>query len=162
MTKAIRKVVNPEIRLHGKLTAEYAAWLHMKQRCSNPKSTGYKNYGGRGITVCSEWFKSFKNFRLALGSRPTSAHMLERIDNHGNYEPGNVKWALPIVQANNTRRNIFTEYEGESITLAQLARRTGIAYLTLVARHSRGLEDEELIDPPMKPRGKAPKWGLPA
>ena len=76
----------------------------MKGRCLNPKSTGYKYYGGRGISVWPEWVDSFEAFFTHIGEKPTPEHSLDRIDVNGNYEPGNVRWATTFEQAVNKTR----------------------------------------------------------
>lgn len=83
---------------------EYQAWYDMKHRCLNPNNTRYANYGGRGIVVCKEWLNSFENFLEDMGPRP-SRRSLDRIDNNGNYEPGNCRWATDKQQAYNKRTN---------------------------------------------------------
>lgn len=91
------------IRHGGRYTPEYRAWLHMKQRCTNPKRREYPNYGGRGITVCEEWANDYRVFLKDMGKRPTPQHSLDRKDNSGNYEPSNCRWATPIEQNLNQR-----------------------------------------------------------
>jgi hypothetical protein len=84
---------------------EWVVWWGMKQRCSNPKHKDWKYYGGRGIKVCDKWWESFWAFMRDLGRRPTDGGYwsLNRTDNDGNYEPGNVKWDTAYEQAWNQR-----------------------------------------------------------
>lgn len=89
---------------HGKSkTAEYEVWGGMIKRCRNEKSTGYPDYGGRGITVCDRW-NDFENFLEDMGLRPSPFHSIERKDVNGNYEPENCKWATKTEQSRNTRK----------------------------------------------------------
>ena len=92
-------------------TPEYIAWLDMKQRCANPKNASYPNYGGRGIRVCARWMHSFDNFLVDIGSRPPG-HSLDRIDNDGDYEPGNCKWSTKQEQNRNRRPRSRTGHNG--------------------------------------------------
>jgi hypothetical protein len=81
---------------------EYRSWVSMKQRCFNPRNPAYENYGGRGIIICEEWL-CFEAYFADTGTRPPECS-LDRIDNDGNYEPGNVRWATRQQQRQNQRR----------------------------------------------------------
>ena len=86
----------------GQRTSEYQIWRGMKTRCQNSKSYAYKYYGGRGIQVCKRW-QDFRNFFTDMGKRPGPEYSIDRIDNDGNYEPGNCRWATPHEQRVNSR-----------------------------------------------------------
>jgi hypothetical protein len=81
----------------------YRSWSHAKARCFNETDDNYPNYGGRGISMCQEWADSFGAFLSYMGTRPDGLS-LDRIDNNGNYEPGNCRWATPLQQSNNQRK----------------------------------------------------------
>ncbi len=92
-------------RKHGQYTNPmYAVWTQMKARCMNPRHAGFKYYGGRGISVCQRWIDSFSAFLADMGERPDGLE-IDRINNDGNYEPGNCRWATRAQQMMNTRRN---------------------------------------------------------
>lgn len=119
----------------------YKCWQDMKARCEYKKDTNYHNYGGRGITVCEEWRNSYLKFKdWALKNGYTEKLTIDRIDVNGNYEPNNCRWVGFDIQANNTRANVFVEYNGEKMTLRQFARKytepMGVSYKTLWHRYS--------------------------
>jgi hypothetical protein len=134
---------------HGKHgSPEYQSWRSMIGRCENPNATGYKNYGGRGITICDSWRKSFERFFQDMGERPSMECQIDRIDNDGNYEPSNCRWATVKQQANNRRKktlNLVIEFKGESKTLPEWAELLGVKVGTLYARRWRGLPVDQVL-----------------
>lgn len=94
-------------------TIEHTAWVNMRQRCNNPRNKDYRNYGGRGITVCSEWNASFEVFYADMGAKPVSHWVLDRIDNDGPYAPWNCRWTDAVTSSANRRpysqRNNYAE-----------------------------------------------------
>lgn len=128
-------------------TPEHESWASMLSRCFNPSVDHFHMYGGRGITVCDRWRKSFSNFLVDMGLRP-SGTTLDRYPNRdGNYEPGNCRWATPDQQSNNTRRNRFYVLNGKRLTMKQIAVEVGISYWTLRGRLDRGMPVEAAIRP---------------
>ena len=87
----------------SKKRPEYNAWVGIKRRCLNVNDASYHNYGGRGIKVCNRWKDSFKNFWDDMGKRPSKKHSIDRINNDGNYEPNNCRWATDLQQMRNKR-----------------------------------------------------------
>lgn len=103
-------------------TSEYHIWTTMKGRCYTPTSNRYHYYGGRGIKVCDRWRDSFENFLADMGPRPKK-QSLDRIDNDGDYEPDNCRWATQSEQCRNSRRSRRVTINGESLTAGDLASR---------------------------------------
>ena len=112
----------------------HATWSGMIQRCKNINSASYANYGGRGVTVCDRWVLSFSDFLTDVGEKPTSMHTLDRIDNNGNYEPGNIRWATRTEQARNKSNNRILEFQGEAMCCSDWADRIGIDVDVLLDR----------------------------
>lgn len=127
-------------------TRLYTIWRTMKGRCYNPKKNNYKNYGGRGITVCDEWkdnFQAFYDWSMANGYREDLT--IDRIDSNGKYEPGNCRWASRIEQNNNTSRNRCLTYNGETHTVSEWSKITGISRSTLQHRLVHGWTVERML-----------------
>jgi hypothetical protein len=143
-------------RTHGKRrTAEYRIWSLMKYRCLNPDAVGFCWWGGRGIGVCERWLK-FENFYADMGDRPSLKHTLDRIDNDGDYEPGNCRWVLRSVQANNKRNNVVLTIDGVSQTVAQWARQAGFSEFAIHKRLKRGWSPKDAVSRPMRVCGGNP------
>lgn len=131
-------------------TPEYTAWARIKQRCHNANTERYKNYGGRGISMCERWFNSFENFLKDMGLRPSEQHSINRKNNDDIYRPGNCEWALPIDQANNTTKNVVYDYCGEKLTLRQVLIREGcvVGYDTADTRLRNGWDFMKAVSTP--------------
>lgn len=115
----------------------YKCWESMLHRCRSVHDYKSRNHGGRGIVVCEQWQgkDGFSHFIADMGPRPSRGHSIDRYpDPNGNYEPSNCRWATQKEQMNNTRRNIWIEYDGEKRTIAQWADKTGINPSSLYSR----------------------------
>jgi hypothetical protein len=120
----------------------YTRWQSMKRRCYLETDSHYKNYGGRGISVCDRWRESYENFASDMGFPPTKNHQLDRIDNDGNYEPENCRWVSMKDNSNNKTNSRIIEAFGKSMTQAQWAEKTGIKRETIAMRLRRGWSAE--------------------
>jgi len=123
---------------------EYRVWGDMRSRCANPRTNHWKNYGGRGITVCERWCR-FENFYADMGPRPSAAHTIERKDNDKGYEPDNCKWATRTTQVRNRRNTVRLTAHGKTLPLIEWARLLGIRYKTLYARYKHGWSITRMI-----------------
>lgn len=140
-------------RKHGMyLTKEFKAWAVMRQRCENKNANNYKNYGGRGIKVCPRW-REFKNFWADMGPTHKEGLLLERINNNGNYERNNCRWASRAEQNRNHRRNINVVLHGEKMCLTDAAIKKGVKPNTYITRWKRGWSVERILSTPVEERG---------
>lgn len=132
-------------------TPIYNAWWNMRERCRDPKRKDWKSYGGRGITVCERW-KEFPNFLADMGERPSPAHSIDRIDNNGNYEPGNCRWATAWEQRNNMTMNRRIKIDFCELTAAQWARERGFPPYLIHGRLHKGWSERDAVLRPLKRR----------
>lgn len=114
---------------------EYDVWASMIQRCTNPNHAQFKDYGGRGITVCQRW-RDFANFIADMGPRPPLT-MLERVKNHKGYSPANCRWATNIEQARNTRTTVFVTINRQRKPVPEWCEMYGVNRSTVYKRVKR-------------------------
>jgi len=137
------RLLGEQTVIHGMSgTPEYKSWQSVKQRCLNPISKTYPGYGGRGIQVCQEWQDSFMAFYDHIGPRPSASHSIDRIDNDGNYEPGNIRWATRSQQVQNSRQVIGS--------VAEMARERGLNPNTVRVRMFHGQSLEQALSKPVR------------
>lgn len=135
-------------------SVEYQCWRSMIDRCTNRQNQSFESYGGRGISVCVRWRYSFENFLADMGPRP-QGRSIDRMDNDGNYEPGNCRWATKKEQGRNRSNNTMLTAIGETLTLAEWSERTGLNVNTLGARLSCGWPPERIVsEKPKQPNAK--------
>lgn len=128
---------NKRNQTHGlRYTPEYKTWSSMKERCLNSQHPSYKNYGGRGIKICDRWLNNAEAFYKDMGKRPEGMS-LDRIDNEGNYEPSNCRWATQKEQRNNTRQNRYITWDNKTRTISQWSDETGISQAAITIRLNR-------------------------
>lgn len=118
----------------GNYTPEYRIWCGMRARCMNPNVHIYSHYGGRGIKLCKRWTDAYINFLADMGRRPSDLHSIERINNDGNYEPSNCRWATDKEQARNTRTTFRVEFQGVVKPLLTWSEELGLSYVMLYKR----------------------------
>jgi len=121
----------------------------MISRCLNPRNDSFDNYGGRGIKVCYRWRESFVAFYKDMGPKPRRGLSIDRIDNNGNYEPGNCRWAGTFEQSRNMRKNILIEHDGRTHIISDWAVLSGIPLSLLSYRLKRGWSFDRAISTPV-------------
>lgn len=126
---------------------EFSIWSSLKDRCYNPNNPNYKNYGGRGITVCEKWLKSFENFYSDMGK--SNDLSVDRIDVNGNYCPENCRWATPTEQARNRTNNVLFLYRGEEKCASEWCEIYNMATSTFHNRLKRGWNIEKILEEPI-------------
>ncbi len=146
----------------GNRAPEYRAWSVAKNRCCNANNKDYHNYGERGIKMCREWLHDYPAFLEHIGPRPTQPegkieYSLDRINNDGNYEPGNVRWAVMKQQSRNRRNNRIIKFNGEALCVTEWAERLGINTSTLFMRLEDGWTVERALTQPLQPQNHSRK-----
>lgn len=132
--------------IHGMVgTPEYKSWQGILERCYNPKIRSYNRYGGRGISVCDEWKSSFERFYSYIGPKPSPKHSIDRIDNNGNYEPGNIRWANQTVQCRNRSTLRFITIDGVTNCASVWLEKFGISRTTFMRRLKKGMSEIEAL-----------------
>ena len=127
----------------GVMSSAYRCWLAMRERCERKQNSAYSCYGGRGILVCERW-QDFANFQADMGD-PPPGHTLDRIDNDGNYEPGNCRWATRKEQSRNMRTNCTFVFKGKTQCVSAWAEEFGFKRSTLQGRLERGWPIERAL-----------------
>lgn len=149
-----RECTSEANRKHGESgTRLYKIWKHMKGRCLCKNDKDYSLYGGRGISICENWEKSYENFRSwAIQSGYSEKLTLDRVDVDGDYSPENCRWATVKEQANNKRTNIYVTLGNETHTLSEWGEINGISYATIDKRRRYGWINEAAVSTPVRKR----------
>lgn len=127
-------------------TKLYGVWCSMKSRCYNPNVKYFKDYGGRGITVCQEWRESYESFRdWALSHGYKDGLSIDRIENDSGYSPGNCRWVTRAVQSNNRRSNNMLTLNGETHSISEWAKLLNVNSRRLYNRYYSGWDAEKIL-----------------
>ena len=129
-------------------TPEYRTWQNMLKRCYKPTAKRYERYGGRGITVCERW-KTFENFLADMGIKPSPEYSLDRINNDGNYELSNCRWASRQQQSRNKSTSRMLEFNSKTMCVADWADEVGIKRSIINDRLRRGWSVEQALTTPV-------------
>lgn len=125
-------------------------WYGIIQRCTNANNEQYGNYGGRGISVCKSWMKSFNQFASDIGPRPSLKHSIDRIDNDGDYCPGNCRWETNDQQQQHTSRSRYITHDNITLTISKWSTATGLPQHVIRQRMSRGWDTHRVLSHPYK------------
>lgn len=149
--KGIHSGKNSPRYKHGETkTRLFKIWSSMHERCEREKHLHYKSYGGRGISVCLEWYDYLPFAEWARNNGYSDELTLDRIDTNGNYEPSNCRWITMREQQSNKRSNRILEYRGKKYTLTQLAEKCKIKKTTFRDRLNRGMSVEDAVNKPIR------------
>lgn len=142
-----KEIAGASLRTHGKsLSKEHVCWKHIVQRCTNPKDRQWKNYGGRGITICDKWRYSFEAFLEDMGEAPYESFKIERVNNSLGYEPGNCEWKPMKPNVRNRRITLKVIFNGEERVLGELCETEGVPYMSVYQRiYVYGSSPEEAV-----------------
>lgn len=147
-----RELLVARLTVHGKSgTPIYKTWSGIIKRCTDPKTIQWKDYGGRGITVCDRW-RVFENFYTDMGDKPFPKAQIDRIDNDKGYFPGNCRWVTGSENSRNRRNNSTLTIGGTTKTTAEWSKITGIGHSTLAFRKMSGWPDEKILSQPLRKR----------
>jgi hypothetical protein len=145
-----RQLAAERLTTHGgRKTLEYSSWTKAKQRCTNPNAINFHHYGERGIKFLLD---NFEEFLAHIGPKPGKEYSLDRIDNSGNYEYGNVRWATQKNQCRNKRNNRYLTYQNETLCVTDWAERLGLNRTTIRKRLRFGWSVERTLSTPVKAR----------
>lgn len=144
----LKRETKPNYKHGMSHTLIHSKWLSMIDRCNCENDDEYENYGGRGISVCSEWqgkhgFENF--FKWAKENGYSDKLTIDRIDVNGNYEPSNCRWVGNDVQANNKQNTIWVTYKGDTLSLAEMCQKYNVNYHTAYGRYKRGMPIEKVL-----------------
>ena len=130
------------------ISREYNIWSGIKSRCLNPSALYFHRYGGRGISICSRWRESFSSFLEDMGRAPSDQHSIDRINNDGNYDPSNCRWATRKQQGRNTRKNRIVAINGKDMVFSEACEVYGIHWATAISRIKSGWSPEKAFMTP--------------
>lgn len=135
-------------------TPEYRIWCAMITRCTNPRQSHYHRYGGRGISICDRWRNSYAAFLQDMGPRPSQNHSIDRIDNDGNYEPENCRWATTKEQFRNVAKNLHFTFYGTTRPIRDWSAISSVKENTIIMRLRLGWSERAAVWTPTMNRGK--------